>query len=252
MGKVFNDREVKRLEPVLEVNDVTAGYEEGIDILHDISLEIGRNALTGMIGLNGAGKTTLCKTIYGFLSPKEGTISYKGDDITETEPHNLIQRGFWYLPQDSSLFPFLSVKDNLKIPAQSVSLAEGEKRDRIKTAFERFPELKEKENSQAGDLSGGQQKMLECAKVSMVKPEMLFVDEPTVGLAPKIALRLYDEIQQFRERGMTVFLIDHNVRKVIELTEYVYVMSLGKIEAEGAQEEFQGELKGQVKQWLGF
>ncbi len=94
--------------------------------------------------------------------------------------------------------------------------------------------------------------MLECAKVSMTQPEMLFVDEPTVGLAPKIALRLYNEIQKFKDEGMTIFLIDHNVRKVIELTEYIYVMSLGKIVEEGPQKDFRGELKGQVKQWLGL
>lgn len=110
----------------------------------------------------------------------------------------------------------------------------------------------EKRNNRAGDLSGGQQKMLECAKVSMTQPEMLFVDEPTVGLAPKIALRLYNEIQKFKDEGMTIFLIDHNVRKVIELTEYIYVMSLGKIVEEGPQKDFRGELKGQVKQWLGL
>lgn len=240
------------MEALLKVENVTSGYSEDIDILHNISINIAPLTITGMIGLNGAGKTTLIKTIYGFLKPKRGRILFGNEDITNSEPYSLIHKGMWYLPQDSSLFPYLSVEDNLYIPIRPLRLSRSQVEERIQEVFERFPDLKEKRKKKAGDLSGGQQKMLECAKVLMVKPKLLFIDEPTVGLAPKVAGEMYEKIQEFLNEGMTIFLIDHNVRRVIELSSYIYVMSLGKIANEGPQEQFRGELKQQVRQWLGL
>jgi branched-chain amino acid transport system ATP-binding protein len=158
----------------------------------------------------------------------------------------------WYLPQDSSLFPYLSVEDHLNIPIRSLQLSRSEIRQRIQAFFDQFPVLSENRRKKVGDLSGGQQKILECAMVLLVKPKLLFIDEPTVGLAPKIAIEMYERITQFLDKGMTIFLIDHNVRKVIELSKYTYVMSLGRIASEGPQEHFRGELKQQVRHWLGF
>ena len=240
------------METLLKVEHITSGYSKDIDILHDVSVNIAPSTITGMIGLNGAGKTTLIKTIYGFLKPKQGRILFEGEDITNIKPYSLIHKGIWYLPQDSSLFPYLSVKDNLCIPTRPLQLSRSQVEERIKEVFDRFPDLKEKRKKKAGDLSGGQQKMLECAEVLMVKPKLLFVDEPTVGLAPKVAIEMYERIAEFSNEGMTIFLIDHNVRQVIELSSYIYVMSLGKIASEGPQDQFKGELKQQVRQWLGL
>lgn len=240
------------MENLLEVDNVTLGYSEDIDILHNVSVKIAPSTITGMIGLNGAGKTTLVKGIYGFLKPKQGNILFEGEDITDVQPYSLIHKGIWYLPQDSSLFPYLSVEDNLSIPIRPLQLSRLHVKERMKEVFDQFPDLREKRKKKAGDLSGGQQKMLECAKVVMVKPRLLFVDEPTVGLAPKVAIEMYKRIVEFLHEGMTVFLIDHNVRKLIELSSYVYVMSLGRIASQGPQDQFKGELKHQVRQWLGF
>lgn len=240
------------MEPLLEVENITLGYSEDIDILHNVSVKIAPSTITGMIGLNGAGKTTLIKAIYGFLKPKQGRIIFEGEDITGAESYSLIHKGMWYLPQDSSLFPYLSVEDNLYIPIRPLQLSWSQMKERTKEVFDQFPDLGEKRKKKAGDLSGGQQKMLECAKVLMVKPKLLFVDEPTVGLAPMVALEMYRRIVEFLGEGMTIFLIDHNVRRVIKLSSYIYVMSLGKIASEGPQDQFKGELKRQVRHWLGI
>lgn len=240
------------MESLLEVENITLGYSEDIDILHNVSINIAPSTITGMIGLNGSGKTTLIKGIYGFLKPKQGRILFEGEDITDIKPYSLIYKGIWYLPQDSSLFPYLSVEDNLYIPIKSLQLSRNEMKKRIKEIFEQFPDLGEKRKKKAGNLSGGQQKMLECAMVLLVRPKLLFVDEPSVGLAPKVATEMYERIVEFLHWGMTIFLIDHNVRKVIELSSYVYVMSLGRITSEGPKDHFEGELKQQVRHWLGL
>lgn len=236
----------------LEVRDAWVGYERDIDILQGITLKLAEGSLTGMIGLNGAGKTTLTKTIYGFLTPRHGGVYLRGEEITGIEPHTLIQRGVWYLPQDSSLFPFLSVDDNLRLPARALDLPKAEVEDRVARTLDDFPDLRTWSRKRAGDLSGGQRTMLECAKVNIVRPEILIVDEPSVGLAPKIALQIYEQIAAFHRAGMSLFLIDHNVRKVIELADYIYVMNMGRITSEGGRDAFQGELTDQVQKWLGL
>ncbi len=240
------------MEFLLKVENLTVGYSEDIEILHDVSISVGPGRITGMIGLNGAGKTTLIKSIYGFLKPKKGRVLLDDRDITGTDPHSLIHKGLWYLPQDSGLFPYLSVEDHLRIPIRPLRLSNAEQKRRLSEVLEQFPALAAKRRKKAGDLSGGQQKMLECAMAMMVRPRLLFIDEPTVGLAPKIAVEMYERIQRFWEDGTTIFMIDHNVRQLIEMSGYIYVMSLGRITSEGPQEKFRGELKEQVRHWLGL
>ncbi|MDR5702268.1 MAG: ATP-binding cassette domain-containing protein [Armatimonadota bacterium] len=240
------------MEYLLEAEHITAGYIEDVDVLQEVSVRVIQGSITGMIGLNGAGKSTFVKTVFGFLKPKKGRILLEKDDITGIEPHILIRKGLWYLPQESSLFPHLTIEDNLLIPTRVIGLRSYEIRDRLEHVYTRFPELKANRKRHAGDLSGGQQKILEFAKVLMVKPRLLFIDEPTVGISPKIAAEIYTMIQQFLGEGTSVFLIDHNLRKLVDLTDYVYVMSLGRIVAEGPSSQFQDSLKEQVQRWLGL
>lgn len=240
------------VNPLLQVENVSSGYSEDLDILQDVSVTVSSSTITGLIGLNGAGKTTLVKTIYGFLKPRRGRILYQGEEITGADPHTLIEKGIWYLSQESGLFPYLSVEDNLLIPTMQLTLSKAEREERLQEVFERLPALGADRRKRAGNLSGGQQKMLECAKALLIKPRLLFVDEPTVGLAPRVALEIYARIREFSDDGMTVFLIDHNVRQLIELASYVYVMNLGRIVNEGPQDRFKGDLKSQVRRWLGL
>jgi len=238
---------------LLTMSGITAGYVQDIDILRNLSLSIEAGRITGLIGLNGAGKSTLMKTICGFLAPTAGKVEFDGADITAIPPHTLIDRGLWYIPQESSLFPYMSVEDNLRLPLEGKRRSQrgGDIESRFADALARFPAVEEKLRAQAGDLSGGQQKMVELAKAWVVRPRLCLVDEPSIGLSPKIAAEVYRFIELFAAQGMTILLVDHNVRRVVKMSEYIYVLSLGEITAHGRREDFQGDLHEQVKSWLG-
>lgn len=237
---------------VLQLDGVTSGYLGDIDVLRNVSVTVRQGQISGLIGLNGAGKSTLFKTIYGFVQPKTGTIRLAGKDITGASAHQLIDKGLWYIPQESSLFPYLSVEENLRLPL------EGRHRkfsDVIESRFQdtllRFPVLRDNLRQQAGDLSGGQQKSLEFAKAYMVQPSVCLIDEPGIGLAPKVATDIFQWIRVFADSGMGILLVDHNVRRVVAMSDYIYVLSLGEITVSGAPDEFEGDLHAQVRDWLG-
>jgi branched-chain amino acid transport system ATP-binding protein len=242
---------------LLELESVTAGYAADIDILRRVSLSARSGAITGLIGLNGAGKSTIMKTICGFLRPSAGTIRFDGADISGLAPHTAIDRGIFYIPQESSLFVHMSVDDNLRLPLEHLARRPGgptpEEIDaRLDDLFGQFPVLRERRRSKAGELSGGQQKMIEFAKAYLVQPRLCLVDEPSIGLAPKIAEDVYRWITLIAERRTAILLVDHNVRRVVRLSGYVYVLSLGEIAAEGPPDAFAGDLHEEVRSWLGI
>lgn len=244
------------MSELLALKEVTAGYLADIDILRAVSLSVRSGAITGLIGLNGAGKSTLMKTICGFLRPKSGAILLDGAEIGGIAPHRVLDRGIWYIPQESSLFPYMTVEDNLRLPLEHLVRAGALPRPELGRRFEEmhrhFPTLKERRQAKAGDLSGGQQKMLEFAKAYLVQPRLCLIDEPSIGLAPKVAEEVYEWIGLFAAREMAILLVDHNVRRVVSLSAYIYVLSLGEITAEGRPEDFEGDLHEQVKAWLGI
>lgn len=237
---------------VLQLDGVTSGYMGDIDVLRNISINVRQGQISGLIGLNGAGKSTLFKTIYGFLQPKTGNIRLGGKDISGASPHNLIDQGLWYIPQESSLFPYLSVEENLRLPLEG---RHKKFSDVLETRFHdtlvRFPVLRDSLRRQAGDLSGGQQKSLEFAKAYMVQPSVCLIDEPGIGLAPKVATEIFQWIRVFADSGMGILLVDHNVRRVVAMSDHIYVLSLGEITVNGAPAEFEGDLHAQVREWLG-
>ncbi len=242
------------MSALLAMDRVTAGYVADIHVLRELSIRIDAGRITGLIGLNGAGKSTLMKTICGFVEPSSGTVTFDGADITGIAPHTLVDRGICYIPQESSLFPFMTVEDNLRLPLERAARARGEEGRAgaiLRDVLARFPALQGRLAAQAGDLSGGQQKMLELAKAYAVRPRLCLVDEPSIGLSPKIAAEVYRTIELFASEGMTLLLVDHNVRRVVRMADYVYVLSLGQITAEGRREDFEGDLHAQVKAWLG-
>lgn len=240
-------------QALLELRDVTAGYAQDIDVLRDISLRVEAGRITGLIGLNGAGKSTIIKTICGFLPPKSGTITYAGKDISGIEPHRLIDLGICCIPQESSLFPYLSVQDNLLLPllVRPKQFAK-EMRMRLQEVFELFPVLNQKRLQPAGSLSGGQQKQVEFAKAWMQQPKLCLIDEPSIGLSPKVSEEVFVWIEKFAQAQMGILLIDHNVRRVVRMSDRICVLSLGKITADGTPADFQGDLHQQVQQWLGL
>jgi branched-chain amino acid transport system ATP-binding protein len=240
------------MSTLLEMSGVTAGYAADIDVLRNVTLAVETGRITGLIGLNGAGKSTLMKTLCGFLRPKAGAVRYDGTDVTGIAPHRLIDRGIGYIPQESSLFPYMSVADNLRLPLEHLARAqELDVQARFDEMLAHFPVIREKLRAQAGDLSGGQQKMVEFAKAYVVRPRLCLVDEPSIGLAPRIAAEVYGWIDLFTAQGMTILLVDHNVRRVVKMSEYIYVLSLGEVTAQGRRKDFEGDLHEQVRSWLG-
>jgi len=238
---------------LLELRDVTAGYAQDIDVLRDISLRVEAGRITGLIGLNGAGKSTIIKTICGFLPPKSGTIVYAGQDISGIAPHRLIDSGICCIPQESSLFPYLTVQDNLLLPllGRPRQFA-ATMRTRLQEVFELFPVLQEKRSQPVGSMSGGQQKQVEFAKAWLQQPKLCLIDEPSIGLSPRISEEVFVWIEKFAQARMGILLIDHNVRRVVRMSDRICVLSLGKITADGTPADFQGDLHQQVQQWLGL
>ncbi|MBK0391991.1 ABC transporter ATP-binding protein [Ramlibacter algicola] len=239
--------------PLLEMRGVTAGYAQDIDVLREISLRVDAGQVTGLIGLNGAGKSTLVKTICGFLAPKSGSVTFEGNDVSGVAPHKLIDLGICCIPQESSLFPYLSVEDNLTLPLLGRRAKFGSVlKQRLDDVYAQFPALHEKRSQAAGSLSGGQQKQLEFGKAWLQQPKLCLVDEPSIGLSPRISEEVFTWIEKFASSGMGILLIDHNVRRVVRMSDRVCVLSLGRITAEGASSEFQGDLHRQVQEWLGL
>lgn len=240
-------------ELLLNVDRVTAGYAQDIDVLRDVSLTVNAGEVSGLIGLNGAGKSTVMKTICGFLPPKAGRIEYLGESINGIDPHRLIDRDICCIPQESSLFPYLTVEENLRLPLQGRARKFGEAlAQRFDEVLGIFPALASRRRAQAGDLSGGQQKQLEFAKAWLQRPKLCLIDEPSIGLSPILAEEVFSWIERFAQSGMGILLIDHNVRRVVKMSDRIHVLSLGRITAAGGREDFEGDLHEQVRQWLGL
>jgi branched-chain amino acid transport system ATP-binding protein len=239
-------------EALLRLDNVTAGYAQDIDVLRDVSLEVHAGRVSGLIGLNGAGKSTVVKTICGFLAPKAGRITIDGEPLEDMAPHRLIDRGVCCIPQESSLFPYLTVEENLLLPLQGRARLFGDAPKRYADVLEIFPALRERRRAQAGDLSGGQQKQVEFAKAWLQRPRLCLIDEPSIGLSPLLAEEVFGWIEKFARSGMGILLIDHNVRRVVRMSDRIHVLSLGRITAAGAREDFEGDLHEQVRQWLGL
>lgn len=237
----------------LELKGVTAGYAQDIDVLREINLRVSAGEVTGLIGLNGAGKSTIIKTICGFLTPKAGSITFGGRDITGIQPHRLIDEGICCIPQESSLFPLLSVEDNLLLPLRSrPKLFDAAALRRVEEVYDLFPILRDKRKQAAGELSGGQQKQVEFAKAWLQRPTLCLIDEPSIGLSPKIAEEVFVWIEKFAQDGIGILLVDHNVRRVVRMSTRIVVLNLGQVSAEGVPADFQGDLHSKVQQWLGL
>lgn len=231
--------------PSLELERVTAGYSQDIDIIQDLSLSVPTGELRGLIGLNGSGKSTLLKTILGFLRPKHGDVRLDGTSLLRTAPHECLNAGLFLIPQESSLFPHLSVEANLN----TIVRVRGGGLDEV---YARFPVLKEFRRSKVGNLSGGQQKMVEFAKAVLARPRVLLIDEPSIGLAPQIAQQVYGWIEEFAAQNISILLVDHNIMRVLAMVDYMYILNLGRITAEGPPEKFRDNVRDQVSTWLGL
>jgi branched-chain amino acid transport system ATP-binding protein len=223
---------------VLEVKDLYVGYYKDLLILQGVSLRAREAQITAVLGPNGVGKSTLLKSIYGFVKPQRGEVRLGEQNIAGTPPHHLVNLGISYIPQRQSVFPHMTVEENLELGAWSFRDDTARVREKIDANYERFPVLKERRRSPAGELSGGMQRMVELGRVLMTDPKLILVDEPTAGLAIMLAREVYDLLVQLREEGITILLVDQNIRQAINIADYVYVLELGHNRHEGPRAEF--------------
>lgn len=235
---------------MLVVEHITAGYTEDIPILQDVSLRVPEGTIVSVIGPNGAGKSTLLRTVCGFLSPRSGRVRYRDRTLTGLPPYRMAAYGISYLPQERTVFPHLSVENNLRLGGWSFRRHRERLRQAVERVLAQFPMLAERRRSKAGDLSGGMQKMLEVARGLIIEPQLLVVDEPSVGLAPLIAKDIYATLHRLREQRLTILLVDQNVREAVALADHIYVLELGRNRVDGTRREFETNLHAMIKAWL--
>lgn len=208
---------------LLEIKDLVAGYGN-LDILHGVSMEVDKNEVVCIIGPNGAGKSTVLKTIYGLLKPRAGNILFRGDDISGIGSHRLLRKGISFVPQDKNVFPSLTVKENLTMGAYTRPDMEGEGMENV---LLRFPSLKEKINIRAGYLSGGERKMLAIGMALMLEPEMILMDEPSMGLSPRFVEIVFNKINEISSEGTSILIVEQNAYKALRISDRGYVLDLG-------------------------
>ncbi|RLF96573.1 ABC transporter ATP-binding protein [Thermococci archaeon] len=220
---------------ILQVENVVSGYIDEIDIIRGTSFNVYESEILSIIGPNGAGKSTMLKTIFGILKTKSGSIIFNGKNITKMNYIERLKMGISFVPQGRCNFPMMTVKENLEMGA-FIRDDNNVQRD-IEKIMDRFPILKEKKNELAGNLSGGQQQILEMGIALTLNPKILLVDEPTLGLAPKIVSKIFEEILNIREMGCTIIMVEQNARKALSISDHAVVLELGKKRFEGTGNE---------------
>jgi len=216
---------------LLEIRDIRAGYGR-IEILKGISMDVEEGQVVSIIGPNGAGKSTVFKTLFGMLRVTAGQVRFAGQEVTNLPPSRLLKQGIAYVPQGRNVFPLMSVEQNLRLGAyirpRSAAL-EAE----IARVYDTFPALEERRHQRASDLSGGQQQMLEMGRALLLKPRLLLLDEPTLGLAPIVFKEIFRIIEDLRRAGQTILMVEQNAAQALEISDYAYVLELGRNKFEG-------------------
>ena len=224
---------------MLTINDLYVGYYEDLHILRGLNLQAEEGKITTILGANGVGKSTLLKAIYGFLKPHSGEINFQGQNITGVATHELIDLGVSYIPQQPGVFHYMTVEENLMMGAWTFRGDSTRMKRKIEENYERFPVLREKRKQNAGSLSGGQQRMVEIGRTLMTDPKLILVDEPTAGLAKLLSLEVYRMLVDLRDNdGLTILLVDQEIRQALKIADYVYVLELGRNKFDGPVEEF--------------
>ena len=220
---------------MLELRNVTAGYGQ-FTALWEVSLSVTAGEAVAVVGPNGAGKTTLMRVISGLIPPRAGDLVFEGTPLAGRRPHQIVALGIAHVPEGRRLFPALTVADNLKMGAFLPS-ARSSFRESLERVYTLFPVLAERRSQRAGSLSGGEQQMLAIGRALMSRPKLILLDEPSLGLAPVMVLRLFDLIRRVREEGYTILVVEQNVRQVLKLVDRAYLLEVGRIRMEGRAAE---------------
>jgi branched-chain amino acid transport system ATP-binding protein len=240
--------------PALELRRVSVAYHGDIRILQGLSLAVRPGKITGVIGPNGAGKSTALRTLYGLLRPAEGDVLIDGEVVTGLPPWRFIDKGIALVPQNRSLFNELSVEDNLRLACWSFRHDRARVEAALERAYAQFPILAERRRQPAGALSGGQQRFLELGRALALKPRVVLLDEPTAMIAPRLSAEIYEFIHSLPGQGITVLLVDQNVRQCVRISDHLYVLELGQNKVDGSTEAFarDEELHKLIAEWVDY
>jgi branched-chain amino acid transport system ATP-binding protein len=220
---------------MLVLDNVSVNYG-AIEALRSVSMRVEKGEVVTLIGANGAGKTTTLRTITGLLEPREGRVTFEGEDISGKATHKLVARGISMSPEGRGVFANLTVRENLQMGAylqkNRAEIAAG-----MKKVFEMFPRLKERESQKAGTLSGGEQQMLAMGRALMSKPRLLLLDEPSLGLAPLVVHTIFEAIEEIRSKGTTILLVEQNAHAALHHSDRAYVLETGSITMQGPSKD---------------
>ena len=219
---------------MLTISNLKSGYN-GMEILHGIDLEVKPAEIVALIGPNGAGKSTLLKSIFNLCEIYSGKVIFKDKDITKLPTHQLIYQGVSYVPQGRQVFSNLNVKENLEMGAFIMRDKEVIKRN-IQDVYNKFPFLKERENELALNLSGGEQQMLAIGRALIQDPGLLLLDEPSLGLAPKVMKEIFEKIKEINREGVSIIIVEQNAKKAVEIAHRTYILDNGKVALKGRKE----------------
>jgi branched-chain amino acid transport system ATP-binding protein len=215
-------------DPILKVTNLETYYGP-ILAIRGVSFEVPRGNIVTVLGSNGAGKTTVLKTVSGVMDPQKGSVVFEGREIQRMDPDRVMRLGISHVPEGREVFPFLSVRENLRMGAYTRRDADEVAKD-LETVFGYFPVLKERADQRAGSLSGGEQQMLSISRALMARPKVMLLDEPSLGLSPKLVKDIFDIIVRInRERGVTILLVEQNANMALKVGDYGYVLEVGRI-----------------------
>jgi len=221
---------------MLDIKNIQTFYGK-IQALRDVSIKVNSGEIVALIGANGAGKSTLLMTVSGINKPREGEIIFEGKNIEKEEPHNIVKLGISQSPEGRRIFSKLTVEENLKLGSNIYENGKNYLND-IKEIFELFPVLSDRKTQRGGTLSGGEQQMLAIGRALMARPKMLLLDEPSLGIAPKLVNQIFFAIKNInKEKKVTIFLVEQNAKKALELADRAYVLVNGKVTIQGTGQE---------------
>lgn len=219
----------------LEAKGIISGYGS-VEVLHGVSLRTYSRGIIGIIGPNGSGKSTFLKTIVGLVKPRKGKILLNGEDITGSRPDTLLKKGLAMVPQGRSVFSEMTVLENLEMGA--FTIPKNHLNEKLEEVYGLLPVLGGRKDQLAGTLSGGEQLMLCLGRALVVDPKILLLDEPSLGLAPKLLDAVYNQIKEIKRSGRTIIIVEQHVRKILSVADYIYVLDLGKNKFEGKSNDF--------------
>lgn len=227
--------------PVLQVENVDLGYDELLVVM-GVSLNVYEGELVGLVGGNGSGKSTILRAVSGMIQPRAGRILFAGQEVRKRSPHQMVELGIAHVPMGRQLFPNMTVAQNLALGAY-LPEPRRHRAESLKHVYELFPDLHDKRKIMAGNLSGGQQQMIAIGRALMLRPKMLIMDEPSLGLAPRLVKEVMQAIRRVSQTGLPILLVEQNVKQVLQISDRTYVLENGKLVLEGPSPELMGNEK---------